>query len=307
MMCLIGGVLILSVAPSIFFTLPAAVITGYGISLVFNNFVTALDSHYGNQAPIAITQANAIGSCGYILGTAMVGAIATYYREYWRLSLIFILPLALLAFLIFDRKSVSTHIPDIQGRQQGKLSRNFWLAWFGFVACISSEFAISFWAGALIIQRTNSSPAISTLVIVALGTGMALGRWYWSDLLKKFALDIQLQVVILIQLIGFLILWTSHNIALSFFGLLVTGLGISSQFAFASLRLLSFSENRPDLAVGRSSLGVGFAAAGSPFLLGVIGDQVGISRAYLMVPVLIFFAFLFVKLAPSTINVKNEF
>ena len=71
------------------------------------------------------------------------------------------------------------------------------------------------------------------------------------------------------------------------------------QFALASIRLIAFSDGRPDLAIGRTSLAAGIAIAVAPFLLGVLGDNFGISRAYLMVPVLIVIAFTIVKLVPS--------
>jgi hypothetical protein len=70
-------------------------------------------------------------------------------------------------------------------------------------------------------------------------------------------------------------------------------------FPLSSLRLIGFSDNRPDLAIGRSSLAAGSAIAGSPFILGVLGDHFGISRAYLMVPILIVIAFSAIVIVPS--------
>ena len=77
------------------------------------------------------------------------------------------------------------------------------------------------------------------------------------------------------------------------------------QFALSSLRLMSFSDNRPDLAIGISSLAAGSGIALAPFALGVLGDHLGISRAYLMVPVLIVISLTIVILTPST-NSKKE-
>jgi predicted MFS family arabinose efflux permease len=213
------------------------------------------------------------------------------------------IPAVLILYLVRD-KSPEVHVPDETGPQTGKLSREFWWSWLGFVACIASEFAISFWAAALIIDRTNASPAISTLTVAAFGTGMALGRWYGGRVLKHFALDTQLIIFIAIQAVGFTILWFSHDLQISFLGVLIAGLGVSNQFALASLRMIDFSEGRPDLAVGRSSSAAGLAIAGSPFLLGVLGDQFGISRAYLMVPVLLFISFIIVQLVPSHVPQK---
>jgi fucose permease len=84
--------------------------------------------------------------------------------------------------------------------------------------------------------------------------------------------------------------------------LFLIGLGISMQFALTSLRLISHSEGRPDLAIGKSSFAAGVAIGGAPFLLGVLGDQYGISRAYLMVPILILLAVTAVLVAPAKMN-----
>ncbi len=74
---------------------------------------------------------------------------------------------------------------------------------------------------------------------------------------------------------------------------------MSMQFALASIRLIGLSDNRPDLAIGKSSLAAGIAIGGAPFLLGVLGDSVGISRAYIMVPILIAIAMAIIVKVPS--------
>ena len=300
------GLSIFVAASAVPITIGAALITGFGTSTIINNFVTSMNGHYGKLAPVAITQANAIASCGYVSGTLVVGTIANNYRDLWRFGILLALPLAAYLFFVMRDKSPEEHVPSEHGPQSGKLSRAFWFAWIGFVACISSEFATSFWAAALVIDRTNATPAISTLVIAALGTGMGLGRWYWGKILKRWTLDTQLKTIIGIQFVGFAVLWFSHNLVLSFFSLLVAGLGISSQFALASLRLIGLSDHRPDLAIGKSSLAAGVAIGGAPFLLGLLGDHLGISRAYIMVPVLIAIAYLAVQFVPAHVEENSE-
>lgn len=306
LLCFIVGLIGLVAAPIPQLTIFAALIAGFGSSIVINASVISMNTHFGKMAPIAITQANAISSVGYVTGTLIVGTIATTYRDLWRLGMLSIVPLAAFLYFFFREKEAETHVPSEHGPQSGKLSLAFWLAWIGFVACIASEFATAFWAAALVIDRTGSTPAISTLVIAALGTGMGLGRWYWGRILKKLSIDSQLKTILIIQLVGFSALWLSHNIYLSFFMLLIVGLGESGQFAFASVRLIGLSENRPDLAVGKSSLAAGVAIGGAPFLLGILGDSFGISRAYIMVPVLIAIAYLAVLIAPSHVEQTSE-
>lgn len=301
------GLTIFVTASAVPVTIGAALITGFGTSTIINNFVTSLNGHYDKKmAPVAITQANAIGSAGYVTGTLVGGTIANAYRDMWRFGMLLSLVLAAYLYFVMRDKSPEEHVPSEHGPQSGKLSAQFWGAWIGFVAMISSEFATSFWAAALVIDRTNSTPAISTLVIAALGTGMGLGRWFWGRILKRWHLDTQLQIIIAIQFVGFGVLWFSHNVYISFFSLLVAGLGISSQFALASLRMIGLSDHRPDLAIGKSSLGAGIAIGGAPFLLGVLGDSFGISRAYIMVPILISIAYLSVQLIPAHVEEDVE-
>jgi predicted MFS family arabinose efflux permease len=298
----IAGLLLFVISPPVYITIPATFITGFGVSVVINSMLTKMSSHYGKAAEVAIPQANGIASVGFVIGTALIGTIAIAFPNLWRVGLLLAIPVALILFLIGREKNQEDHVPDLDGPQGGKLSRNFWISWFGFVACISSEFATSFWAAALLKERVGSTAAISTVAIIALGTGMGIGRWYGGIVLKKLTLDNQLLAVIALQFMGFLGFWLSHSMVISLVCLLAVGLGISMQFALSSIRLIGLSDGRPDLAIGRASLAAGTAIAGAPFLLGILGDKFGISRAYIMVFVLIAIAFAIVKLIPSKVQ-----
>ena len=293
------GLFLFVISPPVILTIPATLVTGFGTSIVINTMLTSMSHHYGEAAEVAIPQANGIASVGFVTGTALIGTIASVYPGFWRLGLLLALPVALILALVGREKEVEDHVPDEGGPQSGKMSATFWLAWFGFVACISSEFATSFWSAALLKDRVGSSAAISTVAIVALGTGMGVGRWFGGLLLRNFKLDNQLLGVVALQFIGFVAFWFSHSMIISLICLFIIGLGISMQFALSAIRLVGFSGNRPDLAVGKSSLAAGIAIAGAPFLLGFLGDNFGISRAYIMVPVLIAIAFIIIRLTPS--------
>jgi predicted MFS family arabinose efflux permease len=297
----IAGLTLFVVSPPVYITIPATLITGFGVSVVINSMLTKMSAHYGKSAEVAIPQANGIASVGFVIGTALIGMIAIAFPTLWRLGLLLALPVTIILFLLGREKDEEDHVPDEEGPQGGKLSRNFWIAWFGFVACISSEFATSFWAAALLKERVESTAAISTVAIVALGTGMGVGRWYGGLLLKNLKLDTQLLSVIAMQFMGFLGFWLSHNMVISLACLFAVGLGISMQFALSSIRLIGLSDGRPDLAIGRASLAAGTAIAGAPFLLGILGDKFDISRAYIMVFVLIAIAFVIVKVVPSKV------
>jgi predicted MFS family arabinose efflux permease len=151
----------------------------------------------------------------------------------------------------------------------------------------------------------GGTSASATTVMLAYGIGMGLGRWYVGQILFKLHLDQQLLTVIGIQFIGFAIFWFSHIYALSILGLFLIGVGLSTQFALASLRLIDLSDGRPDQAIGLSSLAAGIAIALAPLALGLLDDQFGISRAYIMVPILIAIAFIVVLLIPTHVSQKK--
>ncbi|ASY18076.1 putative arabinose efflux protein [Candidatus Planktophila versatilis] len=293
-------------APPVELTILAALVAGFGVSVVINNFVTSLTGHYGKQSAVALTQANAIGSIGYVIGTLTVGLVADSFRDQWRIGILAVLPFVLYLFFFRRIRDEQEHVPHEDGPQGGKLSGHFWISWFGFFACIASEFAISFWAAALIRDRTDATPAIATLAVLAFGSGMAIGRWYGPILLKQWEIDAQLKIFIATQFFGFAGLWFSHNLTISFFSLLVTGIGVSSQFTLSSLRLIGLSDGRPDLAMGKNSLAAGSAIGLSPFVLGILGDHLGISRAYLMVPVLMIIAYAVIQFIPSHAEPAHE-
>jgi predicted MFS family arabinose efflux permease len=131
---------------------------------------------------------------------------------------------------------------------------------------------------------------------------MAIGRWYGGIVLKKLTVDHQLAAAITLQLVSFMIFWLSHNLIGSLIALFGVGLGISTQFSLSSVRLITLSNNKPDLAIARSSIAAGLAIGLAPFMLGVLGDQLGISRAYMMVPVLILISLAITLIIPSKIE-----
>lgn len=296
------GLIMIAFVQPVQLTILASFIVGFGVSTVINSFVTSLNGHYGALAPLAIAQANGVASIGYVFGTLTIGTIAQTAPDFWRLGLLVALPLAIYLYFFRRERGLDPHIPSETGPQNGRLSKIFWLTWVGFIATISTEFATAFWAAALVKDRTDASAAISTIAIVALGTGMGIGRLFGGRILHRLSLDRQLLVILGIQFFGFFGLWLSHNLIISLVMLFLNGLGISMQFALTSLRLISQSQGRPDLAIGKASFAAGIAIGGAPFLLGVLGDQYGISRAYLMVPVLILIAVAIVLIAPAKMD-----
>ena len=293
------GIVFFVFAPPVQLTLLATFIAGWGISVVINNVNTAGSQAFAERSHTAVAQINAVAIAGFVTGNFVVGTTANIVRDQWRVGLLITIPFIIGMYLKGSKFQADSHIPDESGPQRGKLSRGFWLSFTGFFISISAEFATSFWSASLISNRTNASSAISTLSVIAFGTGVGTGRWYASRVLKRFHADEQLKVALALQFVAFGLFWSSHILALCLLTLFMVGLGISVQFPLFTLRMVAFSEGRPDLAMGKSSIAAGIAIACSPLFLGILGDNFGISRAYIMVPILIATGFLMVALSPS--------
>lgn len=293
------GITIFVFAPPVQFTLVATFITGVGLSTVINNVNSAGSHAFADNSHVAVAQINAIAIVGFVTGNFIIGTTANIFRDQWRMGLLITIPFIWLMFIRGRKYQPELHIPEEGGPQRGKLSRGYWLSWFGFLISISAEFATSFWSASLISVRTEASAAVSTLAMIAFGTGIGTGRWYAGRVLKRFHADQQLKIALILQFIAFALFWSSNILILCLITLFFVGLGLSVQFPLFTLRMVAFSEGRPDLAIGKSSIAAGIAIALSPLILGILGDQFGISRAYIMVPVLILIAFAAVAFSPS--------
>lgn len=293
------GVPIFATGNSVAITLPATLFLSTGFTITINNAVTQLTHHYPTNSDLSISQMNGVNSAGYVVGTVVVGTLA-FYDISWRLGLLACVPMALIVYYLGHNKIKDSHDHDAP-KQIGKLSRDYWIAWIGFYASISSEFATTFWAATLIMDRTGAGAAISTICIATVGTGMGIGRWFGPVWLKKLTVDQRITTFLTIQIFGFMAFWLSHNLALSIFLLFVIGLGISGQFSMSSVRLIRLSEGRPDLAMGISAYAAGIAIASAPFLLAFVGDHIGISKAYLIVPIYIAISYLAIRLVSSEV------
>ena len=281
-------------------TLSGVLIACTGFNFVIMSSVPLLSHHYPDHADVVVSQSNGINSAGYVFGTVLVGTLATWGIS-WRLGLMLCIPAAI-AIYIFGRNKVEDAHDHDAPKQSGKLGRGYWFAWLGFFASIASEFATAFWSASLISERTGAAATISTICVAALGTGMGIGRWFIPVWLKNYTIDKRLQLILYLQLFSFVIFWLSHNLQLSLIALFLVGIGISGQFSLSMLRMIRLSDNRPDLAMGKSSLAAGLAIATSPFFLAFLGDQIGISKAYLMVPVIILIAIFALKSASSEVS-----
>ena len=284
--------------PNAWQTISAIFIAGVGLSVTINNTFMKLSIHFYDHSARATSQANGVNSAFVLMGNFIIGMIAGTSVS-WKFGLLLCIPFTVILYLTLGRNEQYEHIPEDSGHQRGSLPMKYWVSWIGMILCIASEFAIAFWSAALLKERTTINAALATTMVLAFPMGMMFGRWFGTYLFPHFGIDKRLKVIIVLQGVSFVIFWVSEILFTSFIALFVVGFGTSMQFALSTLRLLRFGKDKPDLAIGRSSLGAGFAIALSPLFLGFLSDQFGIIKAFLFVPALIISAFVIVALVPS--------
>jgi len=285
--------------PDAWQTISAIFLAGIGLSITINNTFMKLSIHYSDHSARATSQANGVNSAFVLIGNFIIGMISGTTVS-WKLGLLLCIPFTVILYLTLGRSEKYEHIPEESGHQRGSLPLKYWISWVGMTFCIASEFAIAFWAAALLRERTLTSAPIATTLVLAFPMGMMFGRWFGTYLFPHFGIDKRLKVIIALQGLSFMIFWASEILITSFIALFIVGFGTSMQFALSTLRLLRFGREKPDLAIGKSSLGAGSAIAFSPLFLGFLADQFGIITAFLLVPALVICAFIIVALLPST-------
>ena len=293
-----AGALGFVVLPDAWQTITAIFFGGIGLSITINNTFMKLSIHYAAHSARATSQANGVNSAFMLIGNFVIGMIASSSVS-WKIGLLLCIPFTAILYLTLGRKEEYENIPEESGHQRGSLPVKYWISWVGMIFCISSEFAVAFWAAALLKERTFIEAASATTLVLAFPMGMMMCRWFGTYLFPHFDIDKRLKVIIALQGLSFIVFWVSESVAISFIALFFVGFGTSMQYALSTLRLLRFGKDKPDLAIGKSSLGAGFAIALSPLFLGFLADQFGIIKAFLFVPVLVIFAFVIVALVPS--------
>jgi MFS family permease len=282
-------------------TITSTLLVGFGVTVLINNSVTYLSHIHPEHSTTAISQSNGFNSTMYVIGTLFIGTLATLGFG-WRFGLLLTIPAALATYIYAKRVHAREFVdsePESVGPQSGSLTGKYWLAWIGFTFAISAEFSSVFWAAALFIEKFNLSAGSATTLVLAFPLGMAVGRWFGPVIARTIDVDQRTFIFLAIQFTGFVVFWAADSQFVSVAGLFTTGLGASIQFALFSARLLRFAPDKPDLAIGKSALGAGLAIAFAPFALGALSDQIGISSAYLIIPV-------FILLATISVFVRSD-
>lgn len=295
-------------------TLVACFVAAVGGNLTISAAQPALSVHNGAAGPAAVTEANAMGAMVGLLAPLALGA-AVASGLGWRpaVALVGVLAIATSLLLLpitvdgaMGRGAVSraptTAADGSAGTPDRSFAAPFWFFWTAMIAGVAIEFATTFWASDLLVQRTGAPSSLAAASISALVAGMTLSRLVVGPLSTRKAPEKLLLVGYAVAGAGWLVFWLATSPGLAVAGLVLAGLGYGTHYPLAIALTLRSSDGRPDEAQARASVGTGAAVAVAPFLLGTLADSYGAHQAFLLVPVLVVVGFVAVALGLRSVR-----
>jgi predicted MFS family arabinose efflux permease len=293
-MCL--GILIYVATDFLALTLTGALVGSLGAAFIAYPAPAVLSDHHGRASAAAVTEATALAAGIGTVAPLIVGlTVATGLG--WRTAMLILLPAAALLG-VFGRnvRYPTPLVAPVHDAGAQRLPPVYWIGWGVVTAGIAVEFCMTLWTADILRARFDLSAAVASAGVTAVVAGMCVGRIAGGRLALHIALDRLLYGALAVCAAGFTAFWLTTWAPLAIFALLVSGLGIALFYPIGVARAIVASDGRPDLAVARIGVGVALASGGGPFVLGALADQIGIHNAFLVVPALLVFSALGVRL-----------
>ncbi|WP_291762572.1 MFS transporter [Cellulomonas sp. 73-145] len=154
------------------------------------------------------------------------------------------------------------------------------------VAAIAIENATTYWATALLIDRTGARAGIATAATAGLVAGMTATRFVVGPLSLRMRPAVLLTGAFLVAIAGWAVVWSTTSTAVAMAGLVLAGLGYGAQYPLSIALMLGASPGHGDRVQGYATLAGGAAIGVAPLLLGALADAFGMHTAFVIVPLL---------------------
>jgi fucose permease len=208
--------------------------------------------------------------------------IASAFAFGWRGALLFGVACGLLLAAIFCRDA----LPEAPHRTQQAAVRLPAASWAFLVMLglgVALEMTMLLWSPAYLEQVVGLPRAAAVTAAAAFPAAMLLGRWAGSVVVRRVAPATLFPTALCLIAPGFLAFWGGFPAPVVVFGLFLAGLAIALLYPLS----LSFAVGAAgNAASARSGLAAGTAVLTAPIAVGVLADHVGLSRAYLIAPIL---------------------
>ncbi|MGH3716632.1 MAG: MFS transporter, partial [Micromonosporaceae bacterium] len=161
----------------------------------------------------------------------------------------------------------------------------YWLAWVCLFATGSAEVCLSLWASEQLHENAGLSRGTAAAGMSAVLVGMVVGRAVGGRLALWLGTVPAILGSLAVAAGGFGVFWIATTPWLAVTGLVICGLGISLHFPLGLALTIQATDGQPELAMSRNAYGMALGFGVVPFLLGAVADRIGISGAFLPIPV----------------------
>ena len=142
------------------------------------------------------------------------------------------------------------------------------------------------WSPAYLEQVVGLPRTAAVTAAAAFPAAMLLGRSAGSVLVRRVAPAILYPATLCLIAPGFLAFWGGFSASVAVFGLFVAGLAVALLYPLSLSFAVGAAGAAGAAASARSGLAAGAAVLTAPIALGAMADHVGLSRAYLIAPIL---------------------
>jgi fucose permease len=294
---LAAGIALFTVPSGPTVTWTAAFLAPFFGSFLLVGLNAFLLDHQGAAGPAALTQANAVGSFAGILAPFAIGAAAVTILG-WRAGLWFLIAAIVVVEVLRGRNLGIYDGTPFGNRKAGRLPSAVWWSAAMLACFVGAEFCLLFWGPDMLRDRAGFGAAAAAAGVGVTSLGMFLGRLGGSRLAQSLPPRALLIGSTLIALASFAVFWSTRSGWLLLTTMFIIGLGLALLWPLGIAEVLRNSGGQTDRASSLAVVSAGIAIGSGPFILGAVADRTSVHLAFLIVPVLLLFAFAILLTAP---------
>ena len=288
------GVLLYVLAPSLAVSLPAVLIAGTGGAMIINTLNVSLIRHHRERGSAWLTSAHATGSTLGILAPVFIG-LAISSGLGWRIALTLPPLVLVLAYVTLrghdfdgdahDPLPSTEQTPGPSAHTRQPMGARFWWIFAGLLSITVVEFSSLLWATDLLRTQHGFDRATAPLGFSVMLAGMAISRWISIPIVSRTGPRQPMAFSLVMTLTGAVVTLVTTVPVGGLIGMAVMGFGLGPLYPLIMGRAIAAASHHADRAANIASVGLGAIAGLAPFALGAAADVVGITAAFVAVPV----------------------
>lgn len=211
--------------------------------------------------------------------------LAAAFAFGWRAALLFGAACGLLLAAVFFRDK----LPESPSRALSAGGRVPPASWAFLVMLglgVALEMTMLLWSPAYLEQVAGLPRSAAATAAAAFPAAMLFGRSAGGVLIRRAAPAILYPATLCLIAPGFLAFWSGGPAPVTVLGLFLAGLAVALLYPLSLSFAVGAAGAAGAAASARSGLAAGAAVFTAPIALGALADRVGLSRAYLLAPIL---------------------